>query len=197
LLLLGPGLAAAQATPEQTEEGWPELTPQACAERAAGAEAPRMSSFLEELVADGVIDQSQADEIERRLRERGESACVAMILYQPGQAIDATAELTETQARDVRRALRDGATLAAYVARYDVSAAQLIDAIMADSITRAAGLVGSGELTQAQADELLLTIEERVAEAIHQTADDRPRRWPAMREHLGDAAEALSGWFGR
>lgn len=197
LVVIGPALVAAQETQSQEESGRPELTPQACAERAAEANTQRLSAFLDDLVADGVVDQSQADEIERRLRERGASACVGMLLYQPGQAIEAAAELTETEPRDVRRALRDGATLAEYAAQYDAPEEQLIDAVMADSYARAADLVASGELDQAVADELLVTIEERIAVAIHRTHDELPRRWQGARDKLEDVADALSGIFGR
>lgn len=196
--LIAPSLVAAQesdATP--TDGAWSELTAQACTERVDNAEAPRMTDFLEELVADGVIDQSQADEIESRLRERGEDACVGMILYQPGQAINATADATSTEPRDVLRALRDGATLADYAAQYGVSEEQLVDAIMADSEAKAAELVASGELEQARADELLLSIEERVTEGIHNTKEDRARPWRDARERIGDVVNALHSFVNR
>lgn len=196
LVIVGPTLVGAQETQSQ-EDGWQELTPQVCAERSADADTPRMSAFLDELVSDGAVDQSQADEIERRLHERGESACVGMILYQPGQMIEAIAETTATQPRDVLRALRDGATPAEYAAQYDVPEAELIEAVMADSHARAAELVASGELDQARADELLVAIEERIAAAIHRTHDELPRRWQGARDELEDVADALNGFFGR
>jgi hypothetical protein len=97
----------------------------------------------------------------------------------------------------VLRALRDDATLADYAAQYEVSAEQLIEAIMADSRTRASELVAGGELDQVHADELLLAIEQRVSEAIYATRDDLSHRRPGLRDRIDDSADALSGLFGQ
>jgi hypothetical protein len=138
-----------------------------CEERAAESDLPRLNEFLAELVNDNVVSQEQADEIEARAREKGEYRCIAHLLFPKRSAIGATADSTDTNRREVLRALHNGDSLAGYAAEHGVSEADLVAAIMAGPETKAAELVANGELTQEDADELLTTIETYVNELIH------------------------------
>jgi hypothetical protein len=189
--LVTPALVAAQSSDGATDDdARPERTVQECVDRVGGWDAPRMTAFLDELVADGVVDQAQADEIERRLRSDAEDRCITRLLFDRGQAIAATADVTDTLESEVMQAMRDGGTLADYAAGHGVSEADLIAAIMAPSAEAAAELVAGGELEQAKADELLAITEERVTEGIHKTADDLP--WLRRFGRHGRISDAVS-----
>jgi len=191
--LLTTSLVAAQSS---DDGGRPDLV-QDCVDRATNREAPRMAEFLNELVADGVVDQAQADEIERRLRDDAEDRCIARLLYDRGQAITVTAVATGTLESDVLHAMRDGGTLAGYAAEHGVSETDLIAAIMAPSYETAAILITNGELEQAKADELLAEIEERVSERVNLTKDELPMRQRPIRDALGDGLDRLAKLVGR
>ena len=147
---------------------------------------PRRDTFLDELVADAVISADQAAEIDARLDARHFEACVARILWERGNAIEATAAATGTEKREVVGALIAGQSLAEFAAEYGVDEATLVDAIMAAPEAVAAELVNSGQLGQDEANAIIAKIEERVSVGIHLT-DVSPRRFGAGQLDLGPA----------
>lgn len=82
-------------------------------------------------------------------------------------AIDTTAELTGTTAGDVRAALRDGQSLAAYAEAHGVSETALVDAIVAAIQARIDAAVADGTLSQEQADALQADLAARVSEKVN------------------------------
>jgi len=192
-VLLAPALVTAQSSDDTGDDGGLPETVQDCVDRAVEREAPRMTEFLDELVADGIVDQAQADEIENRLRGAAEDRCIARLLYDRGQAVTATAIATGTLESEVLHAMRNGGTLAGYAAEHGViSKTDLIAAIMTPSHEAAALLVSNGELEQVKADELLAEIEARVAERINLTKDELPRRPTPIRDALGNGVDRLA-----
>ncbi len=77
------------------------------------------------------------------------------------------AELTDTTEADVIAAVRDGATLAEFAAEHGVAEDELIDALLAGARERTAEAVTSGDLTQAEADELLARLEEHTRSLVN------------------------------
>ncbi len=168
-------VAARAGDPENDAPNRPPLTVSVCQERAAG-DHPRMDSFLDELVADQVINAEQADEIEARLEGRHLVQCVARIVFERGTVIEATAEATSTEPREVIGAMVAGQSLADFAAEHGVDESALVVAIMVAPSANASGLVASGAISQETADEALRAIESRVSELI-QSTEHRPRRF--------------------
>lgn len=152
--LLTIGMLALPALASADEHGQPGSAAE-CAERVAGHDFPRMTRFIDDLVADGVIDTQQALEIEARVREEAEQSCIVRLLLDRGDVIDVTAGLTGTSERQVLRALRQGDSLAGYASEHDVSKQQLSDAIVGRAAAQADALVAGGGLTREQADAAL------------------------------------------
>lgn len=139
----------------------------ASCEAVAEGERPRMTRFIDELMADGVISEEQAAEIRSRLAKAREDACLESMLWHPGDGLQAIAEVTGTTHREVLGALIAGQTAAEYAAEHGVGEDALIAALMAEPEARAAELIEAGELDAQRAEELLDAIEARIAEAIH------------------------------
>jgi polyhydroxyalkanoate synthesis regulator phasin len=138
-----------------------------CATQATEGDFPRMTEFLGELVADGVISQEQADEIDRRFRELAEYTCLLHQLFPKREAFGVTADITGTHRHEVVRAMIGGGTLAEYAADHGIDEATLIAALMEAPADRAADMVAAGDLSQEEADELLAEVETYIGELIH------------------------------
>jgi hypothetical protein len=164
-LLAVPMVALAQDDePAPSERS--QATPTECAERASTYEFPRMTSFVDDLVADSVVSQEQADEIERRFRDEAGYRCVAHLLFRKPGAIAVTADETGASRREVVRALRDGQSLAGFADAHGIAETDLIAAMTERPNTRAAEFVASGELSQEEADETLAEVERYIVELI-------------------------------
>ncbi|CAN5621231.1 hypothetical protein BH23CHL2_BH23CHL2_09670 [soil metagenome] len=146
---------------------------QACRDRV-GADHPRLDAFLNGLVQDEVITAEQAAEIDSRLDDRHFDACVARILRDRGNAIEATATVTNAKRREVIGALVAGESLSRYANERGGDDATLIAAIMEDPTVKATELVANGPITQEEVDNLLAQIEGRASELINLTDIKRP-----------------------
>ena len=155
----------------------------ACLDRVA-LDDPFRDSFLDELVTDGVISTEQAAEIDARLDDKHFDGCVARILWERGNAIEATAAATGAAKREVVGALIAGESLSEFANARGVDDETLIAAIMAGPEAKAAELVASGQLSQAEIDRILARIEERVSAGIHVT-DVAPRRFGGVFDLAG------------
>ena len=85
-------------------------------------------------------------------------------------ALDTIAELTGTTLDDVMAAVMEGRTLVDFAAEHGVSETDLVAAISADVEAQIAANVESGHMTQEQADQILMNLEEIVTSVVN-TAD--------------------------
>ncbi|MEJ7845608.1 MAG: hypothetical protein WKF93_08180 [Acidimicrobiales bacterium] len=165
LTLTLPGTAGAQDVGDEatTETTADEAGADDTAEREAAAEA-RLREALAPLVDDGTISAEQADAVAATLAAelpgRGH--------HRPGAgiALDAVAEVLGTDEDALREELRGGATVGELADAADVERQAVIDAIVAAATERAAEAVADGRLTQAEADEHLARLAERLPELL-------------------------------
>jgi hypothetical protein len=179
--LLAIPLAASADEHENDAPNRPPSSVADCEVRSQG-DHPRAQMFLDELVADEVISQEQAAEIELRLGEKHFDGCFARLLYERGNAIHATADVTASEPREVLGALVAGQSFSQYANEHGVDDATLIAAIMAAPEVKAAELVAAGEIDQATVDGVLANIESRVTDMIQKT-DIAPKR-RALRSNI-------------
>ena len=143
-------------------------------EAAAGvtSRVDRITQALAGLVTDGTIDQAQADLVAQTLAESGLGGHGGPGRGGPGLEAAATA-LGITEA-ELRTALHGGATLAQVAAGEGVGVDTLVAALVEAERTRVAQAVADGRITQAQADERLADVTERVTERVNSTMPSRP-----------------------
>ncbi|MEZ4521123.1 MAG: hypothetical protein R3A46_05710 [Thermomicrobiales bacterium] len=166
------------ASADESDGGAPNTPPlsvEDCRDRAGG-DHPFRDEFMDELVADAVITADQAAEIGARLDDHRVEACIGRIVFERGNAIRSTASVTGTEPREVLGAIVSGQSLSQFANDHGIDDSTLIEAIMEEPTAKAAELVSSGELSQAEADQILSAIEERVTVMIQKT-DISPRRF--------------------
>jgi hypothetical protein len=98
----------------------------------------------------------------------------------PGPGLAAAAGAIGISEDDLVTALRSGQSIAQVAQSRGVDVQKVIDAIVADARTRLAEKVQSGDLTQAQADERLANLSQRVTDMVNRTGGFRhgPRPRP-------------------
>ncbi|MEM1332979.1 MAG: hypothetical protein AAGG08_05920 [Actinomycetota bacterium] len=90
-----------------------------------------------------------------------------------GQKLNAIAQLLGMEAEDLREEIRGGATLADVATDQGVAVDTVVDAIVDSKQERIAAAVENGRITQAEADEKLVDLEERVTTRVN---EGRPER---------------------
>ncbi|MCE9620793.1 MAG: hypothetical protein K8R99_00435 [Actinomycetia bacterium] len=133
----------------------------------------RLQEVLKPLVDDGTITQAQADAVIEALQAAGPQGGEGghggpgRQGRGPGFAVVAeTLGLTEAEVRD---AISNGQTLAQLAEAKGSSAAELVDAILADIKSHMDEKVAAGDLTQEEADAKLAEAETRVTEFVNNT----------------------------
>ena len=96
----------------------------------------------------------------------------------PGPGLAAAAGAIGISRDDLVTALRSGQSIAQVAQSKGVDVQKVIDAIVADARTRLAEKVQSGDLTQAQADERLANLSQRVTDMVNRTGGPGHRRGP-------------------
>lgn len=81
--------------------------------------------------------------------------------------LESVAELTGTETEEVIDALQDGQTLAEFAAGHGVSEDDLVNALLEDARTSTEEAVANGDLTHAEADELLTRLEEHARSIVN------------------------------
>ena len=138
----------------------------------------RIRDALAGLVEDGSITDAQADEVAGTLAESGLGRGGHGGGVRPDLSAAATAlDITEDELREALQA--DDTSLADIAADRDVEVSTLVDALVTAQQERIAQAVEDGDLTQAEADERLADLEERVTERVN--SDDRGHPGPGGR----------------
>jgi len=155
----------------QTEDGTDAAT--AAANEAA---VTRIGEQLAPLVEDGTITQAQADAVAETLAEsfgggpRGHHRRMHF-----GAEV---AEFLGIEPGALREALEDGSTLAEVAEANGSSADAVIDFLVSQASERLDEAVAEGDLTQAEADEKLAEITEKVTALVNGEAPFRGRGGP-------------------
>lgn len=116
-------------------------------------QVPEFTSVLDELVAEGVITQEQADTVSERLAERGYGRFGRFGHTGRGMHLETLADVIGVDAETIKAALADGQTIAEIAADNGVDRQTVIDALTARSQEFLADAVADGRITQEEADE--------------------------------------------
>jgi hypothetical protein len=87
--------------------------------------------------------------------------------HRPGPALGAAAGAIGISEDELRTALRSGQSIAQVAQSKGVDVQKVIDAVVADARNRIAAKVEAGDLTQAQADERLARLQQRVSDLVN------------------------------
>ena len=148
----------------------------ALADTDSCASAPRedrIRDALAGLVEDGSLTDAQADEVATTLAESGLGGRGGHGGHGGESRLDLSAAATalELTEDDLRTALEtDGTSLADVAGQQGVAVDVLVDALVAAQQERIDQAVADGDLTQAEADERLADLEERVTERVNSDA---------------------------
>ena len=135
----------------------------------------RLNETLKPLVDAGTITQAQADAVIAALKadmpERGEHGRGG----KGGAGVEVAAQALGMTADELHTALDGGQTLAQVASDKGVNVQVVIDALVASATNHINEEVASGELTQAEADEKLANVTDRVTERVN---NPRPEGGP-------------------
>ena len=148
----------------------------------ASSTVERITEALSGLVADGSISQEQADEVATTLSDAGIGHGGR---HGGGMDLDAAATALGMTEDELRTALEpDGTTLAQVAEDQGVPVDDLVAALVQAQEEKIAAAVEDGRLTQAEADEWLADVEERVTERVNSDAPVRgPGHGPRWHDH--------------
>ena len=133
------------------------------AQEAASDAAGWVEGALSGLVEDGTITQQQANAVEQALEDaRPEGG----FLHHGPMALDAIAEVLGMTEDELQTALEDDQTLAEIAQDQGVGVQRVVDAIVAEHQERLDQAVADGDLTQAEADEMLADAAEHATDLV-------------------------------
>jgi polyhydroxyalkanoate synthesis regulator phasin len=134
---------------------------------AGSSAVERITDALSGLVSDGSLTQDQADEVAATLSEAGVGGHGGRH-GDGGFDLDAAATALGLSEDELRTALEtDGATLAQVAEDAGVPVDTLVDALVQAQEERIAQAVEDGRLTQAEADERLADLDQRITEQVN------------------------------
>ena len=136
------------------------------AESATGA-ASWVQDALSGLVDDGTITQGQADAVGTALEEARPERPFGRRGFGGHVGSEVLTEALGVTAGELRTAFQEGKTIAEVAEAEGVAVDAVIDALVAEHESRLDERVAAGDLTQAQADELLAGAEERVTAMVN------------------------------
>jgi polyhydroxyalkanoate synthesis regulator phasin len=185
---------AASAVVEQTDDDPTDTTTEQDATPADDADRPdptaRIRESLQNLVDDGTITAAQADavasDLASELPARGPFGGGHHRGGHPGFDGEVVAELLGIDVEELRRQLRDGASIADIAEANGVDVQTVIDALVAEANEHLQLAVDDGRLTQEEADAQLDRITERITEMVE-------RSRPAGAPDAPDAPDAPAG----
>jgi hypothetical protein len=148
-----------------------------------------LANRIDAAVQAGRITEAQAAELKERV-EAGELPLFGLphgrMHHRVFGGLDAAASYLGVTEAELREALRDGQTLADVAAVEGKSADGLVDALVADATDRLSEAVEEGRLTEAQKQEMLDSLQERMTDLVNGEVPRFGHRFHGPR--FGDAA---------
>jgi uncharacterized protein YidB (DUF937 family) len=185
LAAAGGGVAIAASDSSPAEENQAVINDAA---QQLGVSPSKLSAALEKAVGDridaavaaGRITQAQGDALKQRINSGG-----APLFFGPHRAfghfghfglraLDATASYLGVTRAELRSELEGGKTLAQVAQAHGKSAQGLIGALVAEAKQHVDAAVAAGRLTQAQANDLLNGLRDRIASRVNSRAPAVP-----------------------
>ena len=169
-LVVGMAAAALAAASQEVTEPAPLQDRAAQAQEENDDRADRRG-VLDELVAEGVISQEQADIIRERFKERRREHAEAKRQRRGVQrhlagTRSVVLDTLDMEPRELRAALADGATVGEVAEARGVTKTQFAAALTAAAHSRVDEALESGRIDSAQADRLRQRIEEKVSARV-------------------------------
>jgi hypothetical protein len=188
---LGVGaLSATIAIPAVAETVSGEATPS----EAVTKRVESIRDALQGLVDDKTLTDAQADRVADTLADsdalRGGHGGKFL---GGGMGMDAAASALGMSAEDVRSALMDGTTIAQLAERQGKNVDDVVAAMVKGATTRLDEAVEAGRITQAQADEMKGSLEERIRDFVQNGKPAGGRGWGMHRGPGGGPGEKTPG----
>jgi hypothetical protein len=169
--LAGPGLAGAESAAPSTSTPSTSTPSTSTPSTGAGAASPTrpdpaapLRQALDPLVANGTITQAQEDAVVAALQSaRPDRAGFSRM----GADLDAAAKVLGVTADELRTDLDNGQSLAQIAQAKGVDPQAVIDALVAEVKGQLDSRVASGDLTQAQADQRLSDVTDRITKFVN------------------------------
>lgn len=136
---------------------------------AVQSRVDRVKQALSGLVGDGTITQAQADKVASTLGSADLGGGPGGRGGRGGMDLSVAATALGMTEEEVHTALHGGKTLAALAREKDVPVATLVTKLVDAAKARIAADVTAGRLTQAQADEKLADLQDRITERVNST----------------------------
>lgn len=143
-------------------------------------EAPRgawVQDVLDDLVAEGVLDQEQADAVAEALAENRPERPFGP-RHHPGPHLEIAAETIGVEPEELAEALRSGRSMAEVAEANGVDPQVVVDALVADAEEHLARAVENGRLDEDEVAEKLDEITERITDAVNGELEPRGPRGP-------------------
>jgi len=181
----------------QTDTTTPSTAPSSNGDQPAPERGAWIDEALAPLVANGTINQAQADAVKSAL----EAAKPPMGHGGPGFGgpgfgrgadLDAAATAIGISEDDLRTALQSGQSLAAIAQAHGKTAQDVIDALVADAKTHIDERVASGDITQAEADQKLADLTDRITAMVNGELPLRGPGGPGFRGGPPPASDSSS-----
>ena len=154
--------------------------------KLADALEQALANRVDEAVADGRLTQEQGAALKARIRSgdfpllglRGGGPGLGHHGHGPGARLDAAAKFLGLDEAELRTQLQDGKSLAEIAQAEGKSVDDLVDALLAAATEKLDRAVESGRLTDAQRDELVAELRERITEGVNATPGEHFRGGP-------------------
>lgn len=128
-----------------------------------------VQSALDELVAEGVLSQEQADAVIAKLAERFEDRRDRPQPFRRGVGV--AADVIGVSGSELKAELADGASIADVAQANGVAAQDVIDALVDATEQRLDTAVENGRIDQATADQKLVEAEQRLTDLVNGDLD--------------------------
>lgn len=138
-----------------------------------------LGEVLDGLVADGTIDQGQADKITEAFKAKAQELREQFgrggtgIGGHRGEGLDAAATALGMDPTELKDALKGGQTLAQVAESKGVDVQVVIDALVAEATSRIDEAVAAGRIDAARGDELKAKLTERITTQVNTPREDR------------------------
>jgi polyhydroxyalkanoate synthesis regulator phasin len=182
LVVAIPAVSGAQATSTTAADG-------STATTDAGRPDPgtHISDALAPLVADGTITQDQADKVATALKGAMPQGGRGGGMGRGGMGLDAAATALGVTADELRTELSSGKTIAQVASDKGVDVQTVINAMAAQAKTHLDEEVASGEHTQAEADQKLADLTQRITDSVNNGMPARGDHGPGGRPPADDS----------
>jgi polyhydroxyalkanoate synthesis regulator phasin len=175
LVVAIPAVSGAQSTSTTTADG------SAATDTGRPDPGSHVNDALAPLVTDGTLTQEQADKVTEALKDAMPQGGRGGGMGHGGPGLDAAATALGITADELRTEVEGGKTIAQVASDKGVDVQSVIDAMVAQAKTHLDEEVASGEHTQAEADQKLADLTQRITDSVNNGMPARGDHGPGGR----------------